>query len=58
MNFSIRMFLQVLYLPSATAAKTEDLEEELLKSFFPALHFQSLGTMTQFLFKSPVGNKI
>ena len=57
MNFSIRMFLQVLYLPSNTAAKTEDIEEGFLRSFFSILHFQSLGTMTQFLFKSLVGNK-
>ena len=57
MNSSITMFLKVLFLPSTTAAKTEDIEEGFLRSLFSILHFQSLGTMTQFLFKSLVGNK-
>ena len=58
MNFFIGMFLQVLYLPSTTFFQTEDLEEGFLRSFsFLILHFQSLGTMTQFLFKCRVGNE-
>ena len=57
MNFFTGMFLQVLYLPSTTFVKTEDLEEGFLRSFsFLILRFQSLGTMTQFLFKCRVGN--
>ena len=57
MNFFIGMFLLVLYLPSTTVVQTEDLEEGSLRSFFSFLHFWSLGTMTQFLFKSRVGNE-
>ena len=56
MNFFIGMFLQVLNLPRTTVVKTEDLEERLLSTFL-IFHFQSLGNMTQFLFKSGVGNK-
>ena len=56
MNFFTGMFLQVLYLPSTTVVKTEDLEEGFLRSFFLILHFQSLEPMTQFLFKSRAGN--
>ena len=33
-NFFIGMFLQLLYLPSTTVVKTEDLEDGLLRSFF------------------------
>ena len=51
------MFSQFLYLPSTTVVKTEDLEERFLRSFFFILHFQSLGTMIQFLFKSRVGDE-
>ena len=57
MNLFIGMFLLVLYLPSTTVVKTQDLEEGFLRSFFSFLHFRSLGTMTQFLFKSRVGNE-
>ena len=57
MNFFIGMFLQVLNLPRTTVVKTEDLEERFLSSTFLIFHFQSLGNMTQFLFKSGVGNK-
>ena len=57
MNFFIVMFLQLLYLPNTTVGKTEDHEEGFLRSFFLILPFQSLGTMTQFLFKSRVGNE-
>ena len=57
MNFFIGMFLQVLNLPRTTVVETEDLEERFLSSTFLILHFQSLGNMTQFLFKSGVGNK-
>ena len=56
MNFFIGMFLQVLYLPGTTVVKIEDLEEEFLKCFL-TLHFQSLGAMTHFLFRSRVGNE-
>ena len=52
MNFFIGMFLQVLNLPRTTVVKTEDLEERFLSSIFLILRFQSLGNMTQFLFKS------
>ena len=55
MNFFIGIFLQVLYLPSITVVKTEDPED--LEVFFLMLQFQSFGTMTHFLFKSPVGNE-
>ena len=34
MNFFTGMFLQVLYLPSTIVVKTEDFEEEFLRSFF------------------------
>ena len=34
MNLFIGMFLQVLYLPSTTVVKTEDLEEGFLRSFY------------------------
>ena len=34
MNFFIGMFLQVLYLPTTTVVKTEDLEEGFLRVFF------------------------
>ena len=57
MNFFIGMLLQVLYLPSTIVVKREDLEEGFLKSFFKILHFQSLETMTQLLFKSLVQNE-
>ena len=57
-NFFNGMSLQVLYLSSNVALKTEDLEEVFFKSFFSILHFHSLGTMTQFPFKFRVGNKI
>ena len=56
MNFFIGMFLQVLYFSSITVFKTEDLKERFLRIFFLILHFQSLGTFTQFLFTSRVGN--
>ena len=56
MNFFTGMFLQVLYLPGTIVAKTEDLEEGFLRKFFLILLFQSLGTLTQFLLKSRVGN--
>ena len=55
MNFFTGMFLQVLYLPRTTAAQTMDLEEGFLRILI--LAFQSLGTMTWFLFKSHVGNE-
>ena len=58
MNFFIGMLLQVLYLPSTIVVKREDLEVGFLKSFFKILHFQSLETMTQLLFKSLVQNEI
>ena len=59
MNFFNGMSLQVLYLSSTIAFKTEDLEEGFFKKFFfLILHFQSLGTMTEFPFKFCVGNKI
>ena len=34
MNFFIGMFLQVLYLPTTTVVKTEDLKEGFLRVFF------------------------
>ena len=55
LNFFIGIFLQVLYLPSITVVKTEDPED--FEVFFLMLQFQSFGTMTHFLFKSPVGNE-
>ena len=50
-------FLQVLYFPSTAAIKIENLEEEFLGSFYSNLRFQLLKIMTQFLFKSRVGNE-
>ena len=59
MNFfiAIGMFMKVLYLPSTTVVKTEVFEERFLRKLFLILHFQSLGTMTQFLFNSRIGNE-
>ena len=56
-NFFIGKVLQVLYFSSNAVIKTENLEEGFLSFFFLILHFQSLGTMTQFPFKSWVGNE-
>ena len=57
MNFFIGIFLQALYLPNITVVNTEDLGERFLRSVFLILHFQSLGTMNQFPFKSRVGSE-
>ena len=53
----IRIFLQVFYLPSTTIVKIEHLQEGFLRSFILILHFQSLRTVTEFLFKSFVGKE-
>ena len=53
-DFFIGKILQVFYFPSNAVVKTGNLEEEFLKSFFS---LQSLETMTQFHFKSHVGNE-
>ena len=56
-NFFIGKVFQVLYFSSNAVVKTENLEEGFREVSFLILPFQSLGTMTQFLFKSRVGNK-
>ena len=55
MNFFIGIFLKVLFLPSTTVVKTRSWRGTF--KVFLILHFQSLGTMTQFLFKSRLGNE-
>ena len=56
-NFFTGKFLQVLYFPSTAVVKIENLEEGFLRSIFSIFCFQSLGIMTQFFFKSRVGNE-